>query len=409
MAKKELAWGYTTGTCAQAATKAAMEMMLTGRRPERIRVIIPNGQELDLKIEKIQTGEPDPATGLPCEVSCAVKKDSGDDPDVTDGVLVFSRVWKREEKGILLKGGAGIGRITKEGLSQPVGSPAINPIPRAMILKEVREALEEVGADCGVIVEISIPEGVELAKKTFNPRLGIEGGLSVLGTSGRVEPMSEQALIETIRLEMQVKRAEGRKILVTAPGNYGLEFLQKTYGILEPEVVKCSNYIGQTVDLSAELGFSQLLLAGHIGKLVKVAGGIMNTHSRWADCRMELLACGALRAGLSRELAMQILGAVTTDEALGRCTCEERTLLAGEIVRKIQEYLDYRAAGKIQVEAVIYTPVYGILGQTNGADELLRNYGKGGWTDGRQIIRSRSGTGRSGASDFEGVEADPRM
>lgn len=374
MAEKKLAWGYTTGTCAQAATRAAMEMLLTGRRVEQVKVQIPNGEELKLEILEIRFQKMDPACGLPREVSCAVRKDSGDDPDVTNGVLVFSRVWRRENPGILLEGGTGVGRVTREGLDQPVGSPAINRVPREMIRKEVKEALEEAGADCGICVEISIPRGVELAQKTFNPRLGIEGGLSVLGTSGRVEPMSEHALIETIRLEMKVKLAEGRRTLIVAPGNYGLEFLKKTYGIPETEVVKCSNYIGQTLDMAAELGCRQLLLAGHIGKLVKVAGGIMNTHSRWADCRMELLACGALRAGLPRERVMGILEAVTTDDALARLSSEERGMLAREILKKIREYLDYRTGGEFQAETVVYSPVYGILGKTAGADELLYDY-----------------------------------
>ena len=374
MTRKELKWGYTTGTCAQAATKAAVEMLLTGRSVERVKVRIPNGEELTLEILDIRLQNPDPVTMLPREVTCAVQKDSGDDPDITDGALVYSRVQRMEKPGISIEGGAGVGRVTKEGLDQPVGSPAINRVPRKMILREVREAMEETGINCGVSVEISIPQGVELAKKTFNPRLGIEGGLSILGTSGRVEPMSEQALIETIRLEMKMKLAEGRTILIVAPGNYGLEFLKKTYEIPEMEVVKCSNYIGQTLDMAAELGCRKLLLAGHIGKLVKVSGGIMNTHSQWADCRMELLACAALRAGLSREKVMKILESVTTDEALARCSRKERDSLAGEILKKIREYLDYRTEGELQAEAVVYSPVYGILGKTAGADELLYDY-----------------------------------
>ena len=156
-------------------------------------------------------------------------------------------------------------------------------------------------------MEISIPAGVELAAKTFNPRLGIEGGLSILGTSGIVEPMSEQALIDTIRLEMQVKLAARKDYLLVTPGNYGLDFLKTAYGIEEQEIVKCSNYIGQTLDMAVEQDCKGLLLVGHIGKLIKVAGGIMNTHSRWADCRMELLAAAALRAEIPGDKACEML------------------------------------------------------------------------------------------------------
>lgn len=373
MPQKKLAWGYTTGTCAQAATKAAMEMLMTGREIKKTEVVLPSGKKLRLDIHDIyrKYGE---SGILPISVSCAVKKDSGDDPDITNGVLVYSKVERIEKKEIILEGGKGIGRITKPGLQQPVGEPAINRVPRQMIIKEVKDSCEEVGYGKGIRVEISIPEGEELALRTFNPRLGIEGGLSVLGTSGMVEPMSEQALIDTIRVEMQVKLAEGRKYLVVAPGNYGLEFLKKEYQIQEEDVVKCSNYIGQMLDIAVELGCKGLLLAGHIGKLVKVAGGIMNTHSKWADCRMELLAASALLAGLGGDKACELLACVTTDDALNQCTERERELLIRQLMKKIEKYLTYRTEGKMDVAAIVFSNVYGILGQTENTGRLLKKY-----------------------------------
>ena len=393
MPKKELAKGFTTGTCAQAATKAAMQMLFTGEKVEHVQVELPQGEKLQLDIMDIQRGyksgqERDGkyADGkeasnlaytdreLPVMVSCAVKKNSGDDPDITNGVLVYSKVRISDTGKIRIDGGNGVGRVTKPGLDQPVGEAAINRVPRQMIRKEVEEACEEVGYTGGIDVEISIPEGVRLAKETFNPRLGIEGGLSILGTTGIVNPMSEQALIDTIEVEMKVCLAEKYRYLIIAPGNYGLDFLKEQYSIEENDVVKCSNYIGQTIDMAVEQDCKGVLLVGHIGKLIKVSGGIMNTHSRWADCRMDLFATAALRAGIAGEKAVEFLDCVTTDDALEKCSMEERTRIMEQIMMRMEEYLNYRGKGEIQVGAVTFSNVYGILGKTEQAEELIEKF-----------------------------------
>ena len=371
MAQKKLAWGYTTGTCAQAATKAAMQMLFTGEQADHIQVGLPNGEMLTLELYDIKIAYAAQEDRLPSSVSCAVKKDSGDDPDITDGVLVYSKVQRTKGRERVLRGGQGIGQVTKPGLEQPIGSPAINQV-RKMILQEVGEACEEAGYSGGIEVEISIPDGERLARKTFNPRLGITGGLSILGTSGRVEPMSEQALIDTIRLEIQVRMAGGSRHLVIAPGNYGLTFLRDAYGIEEKAVIKCSNYIGQTLDMASEQGCKGILVAGHIGKLIKVAGGIMNTHSRWADCRMEILASAALRAGLSGKQSRRLLEAMTTDDALAMISDGERRMVMEQVMGQIQRYLEYRAGEEMETGAVVFSNVYGILGKTDLADDLLR-------------------------------------
>ena len=372
MAQKKLAWGYTTGTCAQAATKAAMQMLFTGEQADHIQVGLPNGEMLTLELYDIKIAYAAQEDRLPSSVSCAVKKDSGDDPDITDGVLVYSKVQRTKGRERVLRGGQGIGQVTKPGLEQPIGSPAINQVPRKMILQEVGKACEEAGYSGGIEVEISIPDGERLARKTFNPRLGITGGLSILGTSGRVEPMSEQALIDTIRLEIQVRMAGGSRHLVIAPGNYGLTFLRDAYGIEEKAVIKCSNYIGQTLDMASEQGCKGILVAGHIGKLIKVAGGIMNTHSRWADCRMEILASAALRAGLSGKQSRRLLEAMTTDDALAMISDGERRMVMEQVMGQIQRYLEYRAGEEMETGAVVFSNVYGILGKTDLADDLLR-------------------------------------
>ena len=216
-----------------------------------------------------------------------------------------------------MDGGKGIGRVTRPGLSCPVGSAAINPVPRAMIEEAVAGVCRECREPCGIKVIISIPDGERLAKKTYNPRLGIEGGLSVLGTSGIVEPMSEKALLHSIELELKMAASAGRRYVLISPGNYGEDFSRKTLGLNTEYSVKCSNYIGETVDFAAQFGFRGLLLVGHAGKLVKLAAGVMNTHSRVADCRMETLAAHAALFGADRQIVRSILDCITTDEAFG--------------------------------------------------------------------------------------------
>lgn len=294
---------------------------------------------------------------------------------MTDGVTVCATVSFFSEDRIEIDGGQGIGRVTKPGLSQPVGSAAINPVPRQMIQKELVRLKEAAGWEGGFQVLVEIPGGEKLAQRTFNPRIGIVGGLSVLGTSGIVEPMSEKALIDTIEVEIKVKLAEGRRCLIAAPGNYGLDFLRDRWGILAQDTVKCSNYIGETIDLAAEHGAEGMLFVGHIGKLVKIAGGIMNTHSRWGDCRMELLASAALRAGLSGDRAAALLGCNTTEDALQILTEKERRKVMDCLLEKIHTYLNIRAQSSAQRDmktgAVLFSNVYGVLGMTRYGEELL--------------------------------------
>ena len=377
--KAGLRRGWTTGTCAQAAAAAAAQALLAGSLPREgadwtVTVHLPDGQPFTLPVQSGKIEKRD-SQGRPLAVTCKVKKDSGDDPDVTDGVTVCATVSFFSEDRIEIDGGQGIGRVTKPGLSQPVGSAAINPVPRQMIQKELVRLKEAAGWEGGFQVLVEIPGGEKLAQRTFNPRIGIVGGLSVLGTSGIVEPMSEKALIDTIEVEIKVKLAEGRRCLIAAPGNYGLDFLRDRWGILARDTVKCSNYIGETIDLAAEHGAEGLLFVGHIGKLVKIAGGIMNTHSRWGDCRMELLASSALRAGLSGDRAAALLGCNTTEDALQILTEKERRKVMDCLLEKIHTYLNIRAQSSAQRDmktgAVLFSNVYGVLGMTRYGEELL--------------------------------------
>ena len=374
--KKELKKGWTTGTCAQAASRAAAEYLLTGRKREQIKVWIPAGWSLELPVEECRPVRYDDR-GNVNSVRCGIRKYSGDDPDITNGVVIYSTVSMEEGDHITIDGGEGVGRVTKPGLDQPVGSAAINTVPRKMIEKEVREVRDISGYTGGLKVIIEIPGGQELAEKTFNPRIGIEGGLSVLGTSGIVEPMSEQALIDTIEVEIKVKLAAKREIILAAPGNYGLDFLEEKWQIQKEEAVKCSNYVGETIDMAVDMGVKGILFVAHIGKFVKVAAGIMNTHSHSADARMEVLAANALRVGADGDTARDILNCNTTDEALD--ILHEKGLLEPamqEIMERIQFYLDHRSYEQIKLGAVVFNNVYGYLGKTRDAGELIQEIQK---------------------------------
>ena len=361
---KNLRCGYTTGSCATAASKAAAAMLLTGERIDSVRIDTPKGIVLNLEpLEVMLTAD---------FASCAIRKDSGDDPDDTNGVLVYAKVEKTAEPGIMIEGGVGVGRVTKPGLACAVGGPAINPTPRKMITTEVGKVMTAAGYTGGLKVTISIPAGVEIAKKTFNPRLGIIGGLSVLGTSGIVEPMSEKALVETMYVEIRAQQAAGNKNLLVFFGNYGEDFTRDEMKLDLEGHVTCSNFVGELLDYAVFCGFETLLLIGHSGKLVKVAQGVMNTHSKYADCRTELFALEAMFHGASVEVGKEIYSCLTTDEVtkvLKRENIFEPVI--EKVTDKIDFYMQHRVHGKIKTAALMFSNVYGILGKTKYADELV--------------------------------------
>ena len=362
---KNLRCGYTTGSCATAAAKAAATMLLTGEPVATVRIDTPKGIMLNLEPLEIEVQDQ--------YVSCAIRKDSGDDPDDTNGILVFAKVEKVVEPGVHIEGGVGVGRVTKPGLACAVGGPAINPTPRRMITTEVTSVMEEAGYAGGLLVTISIPEGVEIAKKTFNPRLGIVGGLSVLGTSGIVEPMSEKALIETMYVEMRAQKARGNKNLLVFFGNYGEDFTRDVMRLDLEGAVTCSNFVGELLDYAVFLGFETLLLIGHSGKLVKLAQGVMNTHSKYADCRTELFALEAMFHGASIEVGQELYHCLTTDEVTKILKREELfEPVMEKVTERIDFYMQHRVHGKIKTAAFMFSNVYGILGKTKDAEELIQ-------------------------------------
>ena len=364
--QKKLRCGYTTGTCACAAAKAAAQMLLSGKDVLEVNVETPMGVHLQLPVEKIVRGVE--------SVSCAIKKDSGDDPDVTNGIYIYAVVSYVISKNVIIDGGIGIGRITKKGLQRPIGEAAINPVPLKMIADGVSDIADRYSYEGGLKVVISAPEGVEIAKKTFNPQLGIVGGISILGTTGIVEPMSEQAIIDTIRTEINMHMADGERTLLIAPGNYGQDFLFNNLNIELKRSIKCSNYIGDTIDMVCDAGAESMLLVGHIGKLVKLGAGIMNTHSRVADGRMEVLSACAIQAGAEADIARKILDCVTTDAALE--ILKESDMLEGameQLMIRIEKVLQHRSSERIRIGAIIFSNEYGILGKTKLADELVKS------------------------------------
>lgn len=463
MSQEELRWGFTTGTCGAAAALAAAVLLFEGEELPRVRVMTPKGKELTIPIQEsvLEHGQ----------ARCGVIKDSGDDPDVTNGALVLAAVsWKPEEDSgetleetmsgkegeaerlespedseeaekpespedsggaerlespeddggaekpksseeargreepegrkavragtemeawyccsensqeaggeeaqLFLRGGKGIGIVTREGLDCPPGMWAINPVPRQMIFEQVRSVCRRCHITGKVYITIEIPDGEELAKKTMNPHLGIVGGLSVLGTSGIVEPMSETALMETIRLEIRQKQAQGQRNLLVVPGNYGEQFVSHHLGMGLEQGIKCSNFIGASIDYALEAGVEGMLFVGHAGKLLKLAAGVMNTHSSMADGRMECLAAYGAACGAPREMVCRILSCITVEEAFGILEEAEGLLEAVMEVAmdRIYANLKRRAKNQMMVEAILFTNDRGILGTTPGAVAMM--------------------------------------
>lgn len=357
-------YGFTTGSCAAAAAKAAAYMLLSGKRKTEITIETPKKIPYTAQILHLERKEK--------EVSCAVEKDGGDDPDITTGALIYAKVSFGEPNilQVRIDGGKGVGRVTKPGLDQPVGNAAINHVPREMITKEVLQVCRLFDYKGTLKVKISVPEGERIALQTFNPRLGIVGGISILGTSGIVEPMSSQAILASIKVELNQRRTLGFDYVAVSPGNYGLDFMKKTYGYDLDRSVKCSNFIGDTIDMAVELGFQKMLLTGHIGKLVKVAGGIMNTHSKEGDCRMELLAAFAVKFGVDRNRVCQILECATTEEAvriLGESGKQQEIM--DYTMERICYYLDKRAKGNMQIDCILYANEWGELAKSKEAEK----------------------------------------
>ena len=367
--RRLLRCGYTTGTCAALGAAGAARLLLTGRAPESVGLRTPKGIVVEVAPRFCR------ATADGAE--CAIVKDGGDDVDATTGLPVIAAVTLCPDapRTVAIDGGAGVGRVTKPGLDQPVGAAAINHVPRQMITEALLREADAVGYGGGFAVVISIDGGAEAARRTFNPHIGVDGGLSVLGTSGIVEPMSQQALLDTLQLEIHQAALKSKR-LILAPGNYGLDYLASHLPELrEIPIVKISNFIGEALDMAAAEQFGELLLVGHVGKLVKLAGGIMNTHSRQADCRTELFCAHAAICGADAATCRALLDAATTDACLDiLAEAGLKALVMASLLDAVQAHLDRRAAGAFEVGAVLFSNQAGPLGQTKTADALLKKW-----------------------------------
>lgn len=368
---KKLRNGVTTGSCAAGAAMAAAQGLLSGKSPDTVELDTPKGLRLRLDITDFVIED--------TAVSCAVVKDAGDDPDVTDGIKIWAKVEKIPS-GLFIDGGSGVGRVTKIGLPRPIGEAAINPVPMEMIKKAVSETALSLGYLGGLRITISAENGEEVSKRTFNPRLGIMGGISILGTGGVVEPMSSVALMETIRLEIRQQAAIGKECLLICLGNYSISSAFDKFALDGEKGVKCSNFIGEALDYAVYCGFKKILVLGHAGKLVKLAGGIMDTHSRTADCRQEIFAAHAALAGVCGELITKIMDAATTDEIdilLTEAGLKERVWET--IMEKIIFHVNYRLKGSADCRFVVFTDKSGGVKLSCGAEDYIKiiNNGSG--------------------------------
>ena len=354
--------GWTTGSCAAAAAQAAAQLLLTGQAPAGIRLETPAGLTFTLPGEQPhREGE---------AAVCTVRKDAGDDPDVTNGVGIAAAV-SRAASGVAIRGGAGVGRVTRPGLAMPVGEAAINPGPRAQITAALERAAQACGYTGGFTVVISAENGEELAGQTYNSHLGVVGGISILGTSGVVEPMSEKALTDTIRLELDSLYAQGQRTAFLCPGNYGADFARDALGLDLEKAVKCSNYIGEALDHAVFRGFRDILLVGHAGKLVKLAAGVMNTHSSVADGRQEIFTAHAALCGAGRDTLAGLMESVSVDACIELLDRENlRAPVLARIEREIEKRLALRLRNRGHVEFILFTAKYGILAQSPGAAAL---------------------------------------
>lgn len=375
--QKTLRCGVTTGTCAAAAAKAAALKLLMGCGQERVGLTTPKGVDVEIPVKFSDIG--------PGHAECFVVKDSGDDPDVTNQSEIYVKVEKVEATDgfdscfrsenypwLFLDGGRGVGRVMRAGLEQKTGFAAINQVPRQMIFDAVGGICSVVGSAEPLLITISVPSGEELAKRTFNPRLGIEGGISILGTSGILEPMSEKAIIDTIETEIRQRSACGEKILLITPGNYGQSYIEHYLHISLDRSIKCSNYIGDTLDMAVSYGMEGVLLVGNIGKLVKLAAGIMNTHSRVADGRCEIFASHAALCGAGRDTVKEIFECINTEEMLRILDgCGLRDAVMESICKKVCEVLDFRSGARSRFGAMLFSENYGFVGQTENAQHIL--------------------------------------
>ncbi|WP_432776337.1 cobalt-precorrin-5B (C(1))-methyltransferase [Brevibacillus gelatini] len=304
---KPLRHGYTTGSCATATTKAALLALITQERQTEATIRLPIGEDVTFQMESCEFS--------PEKATAGTIKDGGDDPDATHGALILSTVEWSDQPGIILDGGVGVGRVTKPGLPVPIGEAAINPVPRKMIRETAQAVLDEYGTKRGIKIVISVPEGEEIAKKTLNGRLGILGGISILGTRGVVVPFSTAAYKASVAQAVNVAREAGCDHIVLSTGGKSESFGMAAYPELSEEAfVEMGDFVGFALKQCKRRNIRKVTLVGMMGKFSKVAQGVMMVHSKSAPVDFGFLAQMAEEAGAPQELIREILTANTASQ-----------------------------------------------------------------------------------------------
>lgn len=355
--------GYTTGSCATGAAKAATYMILTKETLETVNIDTPKGILLNLKVENVDINND--------FAQCSIQKDGGDDIDATHKMHIYAKAELIDSNEIIIDGGIGIGRVTKKGLGIEIGKAAINKTPISMIQSEVRKVI---GDTKGVKITIFAPEGETIAKKTFNPRLGIVGGISIIGTTGIVEPMSDEGWKKSLSIELEMKKAQGMDKVILVPGNHGEMFIKESLGIDSKYIVRTSNFIGYMLKEAQRIGFKKILMAGHLGKYVKIAGGIFNTHSKVADARNEILIANLALMNAPFELINKVNECLTTEEFIEileddkyKKYKEIYNILSEKCKKRIDIYMN---DDEIDIEVMIFSMEKKLLGESKKAGDL---------------------------------------
>lgn len=355
--------GYTTGSCATGAAKAATYMILTKETLETVNIDTPKGIPLNLKVENVDINN--------AFAQCSIQKDGGDDIDATHKMHIYAKAELIDSNEIIIDGGIGIGRVTKKGLGIEIGKAAINKTPISMIQSEVRKVI---GDSKGVKITIFAPEGETIAKKTFNPRLGIVGGISIIGTTGIVEPMSDEGWKKSLSIELEMKKAQGMDKIILVPGNHGEMFIKESLGIDSKYIVRTSNFIGYMLKETQRIGFRKILMAGHLGKYVKIAGGIFNTHSKVADARNEILIANLALMNAPFELINKVNECLTTEEFIEileddkyKKYKEIYNILSEKCKKRIDIYMN---DDEIDIEVMIFSMEKKLLGESKKAGDL---------------------------------------
>lgn len=355
--------GYTTGSCATGAAKAATYMILTKETLETVNIDTPKGIPLNLNVENVDINN--------VFAQCSIQKDGGDDIDATHKMHIYAKAELIDSNEIIIDGGIGIGRVTKKGLGIEIGKAAINKTPISMIQSEVRKVI---GDSKGVKITIFAPEGETIAKKTFNPRLGIVGGISIIGTTGIVEPMSDEGWKKSLSIELEMKKAQGMDKIILVPGNHGEMFIKESLGIDSKYIVRTSNFIGYMLKEAQRIGFKKILMAGHLGKYVKIAGGIFNTHSKVADARNEILIANLALMNAPFELINKVNECLTTEEFIEileddkyKKYKEIYNILCEKCKKRIDIYMN---DDEIDIEVMIFSMEKKLLGESKKAGDL---------------------------------------